>query len=324
MSELSPENSYRLRNLSFLCACGVVISHMPWPAGFANLRSLLTVTPVQYFFIVAGYFLAAHFGEAGWWRKAVFSRVRSLLVPYVLWLAVTMALMWAFTGRCPISCGNIGLDLRKVPLLVPLWFVRALLLLVLASPLIRLTLVRWGLWYLLAVFLAAGGVQAMLIFGIWTVDGGCGGLLYYGLPVEGLFYFSLGMWLRSRKFSGAGLPRKALILLAASVAVALCLVADQLRLPACFAPTLVTVPFCLAALWHLTPASPWPKAVVGSSFAIYVTHAVVLGAVWLATGTRECCPLWLAALIGILVPLAFNLILKRALPKVANVLFGGR
>ena len=94
--------SARLANMGIVCACLIAVSHsgfygqmdgasrwlqqiMTW--GFGNL-------PVPFFFLASGYFLAGHAGEAGWWGREARKRVRSLLVPYFLW----MVLWSAFAG----------------------------------------------------------------------------------------------------------------------------------------------------------------------------------------------------------------------------------
>lgn len=47
---------------------------------------------VPFFFVCSGFFLGRHCDEEGWWSRGCLKRVRSLLVPYLIWSAVFAAL----------------------------------------------------------------------------------------------------------------------------------------------------------------------------------------------------------------------------------------
>ena len=142
MKKIDSDTSNKMANMGFLCAIFIVLLH----SGCGGITSVA----VPYFFLAAGYFLAGHFGEEGWWRREVCKRVRSLLVPMWIWGAVFLVtgliFQWgirfvgydyhgevmAFSDRV-LGC----LGLRFTVNMGVLWFVRMLFILVVISPLLR-------------------------------------------------------------------------------------------------------------------------------------------------------------------------------------------
>ena len=103
---------------------------------------------MPFYFVAAGYFLARHFGEHSWWRHETSKRLRSLLVPFILWLlmwnAVEGALALASNVRSGVAATEgfpsgwalltcLGINPFDYPSDIPLWFVRSLLLYAVAS-----------------------------------------------------------------------------------------------------------------------------------------------------------------------------------------------
>lgn len=160
--------SARLANMGIVCACLIAVSHsgfygqmdgasrwlqqiMTW--GFGNL-------PVPFFFLASGYFLAGHVGEAGWWGREARKRVRSLLVPYFLWMVLWSAFAGCLAAARHALAGEalfagfpatpnawarvFGVGSFGPPGLWGLWFVRTLFLFVLASPLLLWPIRRGG------------------------------------------------------------------------------------------------------------------------------------------------------------------------------------
>ena len=140
MQSISPELSSRISLLSFVCACMVVLIHVPLPSivGSAGwyLSSIFSygicLISVPFFLIVSGFFLGRHLGENGWYKNAIKKRVRSLLIPYIIF----NTLYWGVT--------HLNLDLWSVknivigvvgnpfgyPSLGPSWYIRSLLIFV--------------------------------------------------------------------------------------------------------------------------------------------------------------------------------------------------
>lgn len=72
---ISSDVSRKIANMGLVCALLVVVIHLenvPQDVGSLSwavhyfLRYILAVAAVPYFFLVSGYFLAAHANERGW------------------------------------------------------------------------------------------------------------------------------------------------------------------------------------------------------------------------------------------------------------------
>ena len=196
INKLAPTVSVKMANMGVLCAVFIVLLH----SGCGGM----TRVAVPYFFLAAGYFLAGHIGETGWWHREVAKRVQSLLVPMWIWGAVSimieLLLQWgirltgydyhgeslSFLYRLLKSLGvlftvNMGV----------LWFVRMLFFLVVISPLLR-----------------GGGksvnlLRLMIFAGLYgwfelsdLEQGALWNFFEYGFSLRGLLYFSVGIYLR--------------------------------------------------------------------------------------------------------------------------------
>lgn len=179
--------NHKISNASFFAALMVVGIHTAgrepttlktgtllwWLEAIGHYGVFLIAVP--FFFICSGYFLAGHMQEHGWWRRECYKRLKTLFVPYVVWgliyalipLAV-LFLMNSMHGRIAFLehyasvrfwINPFGLYPFDWPRLVPLWYVRALLLFVLISPLLLKFVrksARVGLFILYAGTLAVG------------------------------------------------------------------------------------------------------------------------------------------------------------------------
>ncbi len=118
---MTPSTSNKLANLSFLCACLVVTIHVGHPkiAGSATWWTDLSLHAVSriavpLFFAISGYLLAGRIDEKGWWTAALKKRLRTIGLPFVLWLLVSH--LFKLTAVVSVN----GLKVLGLNLLAPL------------------------------------------------------------------------------------------------------------------------------------------------------------------------------------------------------------
>lgn len=157
----------------------------PWLSGLAHaVTSVLPYMTVPLFFFISGFLFFRKPGfDKAMWRKNLESRVHSLLIPYLLWnfigfLVLLVELHPRFASVFP-QLKDYRLDIvkflglfwgrplydsstvvRLYPIDFPLWFLRELMLMCLAAPLVHWCIARMK-WF----FVAAVG--AGWFFGLW-------------------------------------------------------------------------------------------------------------------------------------------------------------
>ena len=157
--KISETASQKIKNMSLVCALLVVTIHLGWKEHdplslgwflYNGIAQGLARIAVPFFFIVSGFFLAQHFDEQGWWKRENEKRIKSLLVPFLIWsivslvAGVTLGIIADLiahrpfgTNICYFNADNrlriLGVDLTEFPLHVPLWYVRCLIFFVLTG-----------------------------------------------------------------------------------------------------------------------------------------------------------------------------------------------
>lgn len=299
---------------------------------------------VSWFSLISGFFFfgTKGFGLGGYVR-ALSSRARSLLIPYLLWNLIYIGILWlkndlsARVGFAPgVQPVEVALlrdsslwQLIMMPLNHPLWYVRELIYLTLASPLI----------YLAVRYLRLG---AVVFFGLAYV-----GLLPEGLawlvPFSGeiAFYFVLGAYLRRAEIDPVALAaRLRWVGLVGTLAYPILLWGhcDQPYFHWAFtlakAGLLITV-FNVAS-WLYARRSRLLACCTelsGAAFFVYAVHAIVM--ITLIRGLLYTTPLGshgygqivilllTGASVSLLSVLAYR-ISVRYMPRLAAVLCGGR
>ena len=194
MTEITKDISNKIANMGFLCALLVVLIHCPKPitimGGVSPVRVLHSVLPGSlsgianaFFFTAAGFFLAGHVLDEGWWKKEVKKRFHSLFIPYVVlnlcWFACVAAYQWPNIRFGETAHPFEWLDILRalgfydwgIPVDGPLWFVRTLLLLVLTFPLYAAVLKRGRIaaWSLIVLIFSLHVVFSGFVHlpGIW-------------------------------------------------------------------------------------------------------------------------------------------------------------
>ena len=209
--KLDAETSAKIAGFGLICAFFVALLHVPQPVPVDTSTSawwLFHLTAgtfgrlgVPFYFVAAGFFLARHYGESSWWRRETAKRMTSLFVPFVVWLALWNAEEGALAVLSNLRSGaslfegfpsggallvRLGINPLDYPSDIPLWFVRSLLLYVIASCVFFPALKRTGplLPAMVLVFSTAlrlsGGSSEVCRF------------LTRFVSLHGLFYFLVG------------------------------------------------------------------------------------------------------------------------------------
>ena len=326
---LSEESSRKIVNLSFLCAVLICAVHVQWvpPNSGGDVllfcRKCMGDPALNFFFIVSGFFLAWHFGESGWWASAIRKRIGTILIPYAVWQFVNAVAWFAVDHRWVLRLGNFGLNPFVYPMLDPLWYLRNLMLLVVASPMIFACLKRWGKSFLAAVFVAGLAAGCLMETGGLSASSRLGGFLRTTFTLQGLFMFCLGAYLAMHPMSlsrraGRWCGVAALVLVFARFAL------FYLKVPVPFDVVIPASLLALAFAWTHMPAFRLPKALARSVFPIYLMHAIILQTVF-----RQIFPWSLFTpieeiLLGVGGSIVIAELLHRGLPCVARFAFGGR
>ena len=334
--------SNKIRNMGFICALLVVCIHTGlkrvdgsahwWLRGLFD-RGFARIA-VPFFFMASGFFIA---GKP--WNVEVRKRLKSLVVPYLIFALAYAAWLWLVTASTNAVNGNdvlqglpekicslphiLGLKCRELPALGPLWYVRNLMLLVLVYPLIGIAVdgKRCGLTFLLACFSVY-----MVIAPSPPSHGPNHKLLIYFFSLEGLFYFSTGMYLRMNGFLLRIRREVAIPCILAGFAMLVLQVyfrIDEYRLRT------VAIPFLIVGVFGLVSGKEWPVWLTSLSFPIYLMHKFVIFpfehhyGFWLRLGNPFVGQIAFHCSI-VLLSMAAAFLFKRFFPKISAICFGGR
>ena len=345
MTAFDSGTSSKIAAFGFVCAFFVVAIHVPQPVPsdasqpawwlYRLTAGTFGRIAVPFYFAVAGYFLARHFGEGSWWRRETSKRLKSLVVPFVLWLLLWDAAEGVLAVASNVRDGvaatagfpsgrallaRVGVDPFGAPSNVPLWFVRSLFLFVAASGVLLPALKRLGVAFP-AVVLAMSAASRFS-------DGSSAlrEMLVHFVSLQGLFYFLVGsslamgvvrMSARSRLFAALGAVGVAGLFasqFAAARGVAWWGVLHELSLP-----------FALLAAWRLFPCVSWPRSLTSLTFPIYILHVFVIRALDVAMYGKLSCA-WLAFKFAVVcaATLAAAAASRALAPRLHCFAFGGR
>ena len=284
--------------------------------------------------MASGFFIA---GKP--WHEEVRKRFKSLVVPYLIFALAYAAWLWLVTASANAVNGNgllhglpdkvcslpriLGLKCHQFPALGPLWYVRNLMLLVLVYPLIGIAIdakLR-GLFFLLACF------SIYMVIAPSALPHGPNHMLLIGFfSLEGLFYFSSGMYLRMNEFMlrirhGVAIPcilaGMTLLVLQVYFGVG----GYRLRT--------VAIPFLIAGVFGFVSGNEWPGWLTSLSFPIYLIHKFVIFPFelhydfWLRLGNPFFGQIAFHCSI-VLLSVAAAFLFKRFLPRISVICFGGR
>jgi surface polysaccharide O-acyltransferase-like enzyme len=346
--------SRKLKIISFLLIVMVVVLHAHNLKGNSDalnfyVQNLIsggfTKLCVVLFFLISGYLLVVNITEANTatFRRKIKSRVRSVLIPYLLWSFIGIGIFFVLQSL-PFtrSFFNSGLiressitDLLYTWLLKPLpyqlWFLRHLFVLVLLSPLLYWIVRYTNIFALLLI--------AVLLLNLVRIPDN------QLLSNTSLASFSLGMWfgLHGQQF----VLRRYPMMVSWSAIVWTLLVVGRvvfesetwLSIPF-WRPLLLTLEYGIGilAIWsgydflnrNKVNYSPLP-AYLSFAFFLYLAHEPLLTIFKkillkvLGSGSLgQLLTYFAAPTLVILLCIGAGMLLKRSLPKVYAVLTGGR
>ena len=220
------------------------------------LSQTLVKAAMPTFFVMSGYLFfanATRWNAQTYWQK-IKRRIKSLLIPYIIWNLLMAVKLKAFS-----------LSILWEPANMPLWFLRDLIIVSLLTPIIYIGVKKLGYWLfviLLPVYLT----------GIWAIQP--------GPNPYAICFFSLGAFLSIRKMDIIDTCRRFEIpayLLSAAFGLAMILTYNTYALPAlmlCFRLVSVVAVFCLANRILSNTDKRIPKTACDASYFIYLAHYV--------------------------------------------------
>lgn len=296
-------------------------------------------------FIISGYLFAL--GDARPYGERVGKRVRTLLVPYVLWSAIGLAFTFVLEQSAAgaavvreahlqpfagVPVRDLGLGRTLLSLLVPtpfqLWFIRCLFVYNLAYPWIRAAVLRAP-----RVTFSVFTLLWLATFGAFFIEG------------EGLLFFSLGVWLSKTGRDIDARPTWLRIGPAAVVWVALAVIKTWMAFqgdprwgPAMTLLHKAVVAGGMLVMWYgIDPAvrvlmrQRWFVWLTGFAFMIYALHVPLINyaMIWIFPKVSHVphYRLWVFVLLPTVVTafcVAVGAALRFATPRVYGVLTGGR
>ena len=296
-------------------------------------------------FVASGFLLAGHVGEDGWWRREVGKRMKSLVIPFYVWMVISFAFglaVWYMksqifhmhTDGCPL---DVPIGTRLLPLsgfhffrdIGPLWYVRCLVFLVLVSPVI-VAMLRF--WRMTLIGLAIVFLVMSVLF--WS---GMGERFYFFfdrfITIRGLLYFTIGICLRL-KASSLAVGRA---WWSSMLSGWLILIGENfMRLngigPFTGAVEALSVPFLLVGIFAIVPTVKLPKVLTQSAFPIFLSHNIFLStaamgfaAIGMHGNSRYDLLMMVArSTFAICMCVTFSVALRKLCPKAASLAFGGR
>ena len=349
--KITSETSLKIKFLSFLAAVLVVCIHAPatTEVGLSKWIENLVGTQiascaVPFFFAVSGYLLGIRFDGierfSSVYSATLLKRVRSLLIPYLFWcfafgieinlvcLAANVVSHYDLARNIDLNPLHIfGLDLLRNPPM-PLWFLRALMLYVLAVPLFWWISRRKMLFWLLVGMLMAFDCTKNMYIPEYLRD--C--LFAFTLSPKNIFAFVFGLYLSLHPLTFAKRYKWIFLLLGTSLYVFLSLrIFWGFEMPYSFGVLIsrLSTFLFLCGAWFAVPALQLPKFLEGQSFRIYLLHAVIIPYMSIFSQGRLSFMLsWPLYMVNVsfcvLCCLMISHWMQRRMPSFSNTVFGGR
>lgn len=351
--KISQALSYKMANMAVVSSFLIVAMHgfsmatvpalgssMWW--FYKLFRETIVEIAVPYFFCVSAFLLAGHCAESGWYGREVRKRVRTIMVPFFLWILIAIpvkqlgfVLMNLLTGRSALQ----GVEFHIIDLIATfgftldppdptiLWFLRSLFFFVVSSPLIVVAIMKLD-------FVVPSAL--LLINLMYCPSPPLQKLWGFFFSLSGLFWFTMGIWMRlSPKITWCSLCGKKVVMSSwGTLSVMMILKVSFLQMgksvPTMFDKMMILI--ALLAFWSVIPSIKLPRWLTSASFPVYLLHPFLfyfiygLMSIWncqrLVVENFGCYLLVISFVFFMGVLIAYGI--RRFLPGFSTVLFGGR
>jgi surface polysaccharide O-acyltransferase-like enzyme len=305
-----------------------------------NFISIITAIAVPLFFLISSYLL---YCKADKYEIAMKKRVRSIAVPYILWLIVLIGVYLlvsniSFTKGFFVASMNPiywsplkwieaflgyfnwdGTSLIRAPYYVPFWFIRDLFILDLLSPIIKRVIEKLPF------------AAIILCFALWINN-----IQLYLVSPEALLFFVLGYYVAKYDFNEKQLD--AIRMTDISLIYVIMIIGEYLLIDSM--PVLRKVNIVIGCLFFLKLAgimiqnAKLYKGLVWlekHEFVVYAIHGIIINQ--LIKIYAKIVPLngifmlfgyFFTIIFGIGLSLLFSVVFKKVLPKLYAVMVGGR
>lgn len=206
MVQLTKEESRTITMTKVICMFGVIWIHAainkyvdcsaPVSFYYNFLTRAMVMFAVPGFFMCSGFLFFLNYKGVDSYKKKMASRIKGLLVPYIIWISLTMAVTWFLQDGMGLAklfgAGNMKLmhDFTSMeiiqsywnvrdgaPFLSTMWFLRDLMVCVLLAPILY-QLLRFG----------KVSVLVILVFIALTILG----FSLLNIAMSSILYFSMG------------------------------------------------------------------------------------------------------------------------------------
>jgi len=336
-----------MANMGVVSAFLVVILHVGEPKivgssgwWWSEICMLISKIAVPYFFVAAGFFLAGHINEKGWWPKEVLKRIKTLLIPYIIWCLI----WWLFYAPFGLYADYLhsrefgysislfdskwlnilGLNIFQCPFYSPMWFLRALFIIILGSVLLVPVIRRWGVVVLAMLF-----VSYVLITPDATHKNEWSWMLRHGVSLFGTFWFSVGIFLRMRMDDIKVWLNKPGAIIAMFLSI--CILGANTYFDFCgvrvsFPLEPFFIGLCLYWVFCFISSGEWADYLTRNTFPIYLLHSFftfTLGITFFRN-TDLWWHLSFKALVSFLLSVLVSVLMRRYMHSVSKILLGSR
>ncbi len=350
---ITKEVSNKIANMGFACACLVVLIHVPCSDGCIDqfvkywIKGGVSQIAVPTFFIISGFFLGQHIDEDGWYGRAIRKRIRTLVIPFfvlnLMWWPIEYGFHYVGVKYFGMNGSNPNSDITLMNFLYytgilpwggqcvgPLWYVRALVYLVLASP-VLVWIVNRGKSIILCALVALLLLWCLQVESFPYIGEFLKDKMSYEYSFRCPLYFVIGLLLSQR--SAKRYPMYMQIIMAC-VAIGLFFVSRTCKFSSASISIVmgfVSTLFIAELMYYLMPSKGWPKVLVGNAFPVYVLHNMII---YLFPVVFKALKIWDKTLntiggvsfffITVAISISTAELIKRCFPRFANVIFGGR